>query len=184
MLKLVAAQAGTLLAIFMAACGTSPAERPAAAAQPSAMLAEFPVMETPPERVPPTVALALKRTVPGLSRLAAQEVPTPSRAVQVWALANAERICLISLEGRGGIGLTCQLVAVAMKDGIAITLIGRFDRGAVERAIIGIAPREGGAIVARAIGGSSVTIPVTDGVFARVDSQLRPPDRLTLVRRP
>lgn len=182
MLKAVAAMAGALMALSIAGCVSSTREPPVTAAKRNTTLAGFPVMRTPPERVPAAVQYAIDRSLPALSGLPAQAIPTPIRSVRVWALANGQRVCLVSLERMGGMGLTCQPIAIARRDGVGITLIGRFERSVAQRVIIGIAPRDKGSAVATVLGRSSVRIPVTDGIFMGLDSELMPPDRLALVR--
>jgi hypothetical protein len=143
--------------------------------------ASFAIFRTPPENLPKLVRRILQRAKYRVNWTLVQRLPLRIHT-PVWAVQRKNLICLVN-EQNQIVGTTCNSIQNALKYGISTTFLSDASTGAsrTRRIIVGIAPNRTREVVAHT-SGSTVRIPVVDGVFLQRDAVKNPPDRMTLVK--
>lgn len=130
--------------------------------------AKFEILRGPRELLPNSVRQALERSDEQSASPWAQAVTT--NHPRVWAVANQENLCLLSLE-HGVVGTVCSTPAAAITRGIAITLLApeaELSRGR-ERLIVGLVPDGKRALVAHS-GDQTTRIEAVHGIVSHADT--------------
>lgn len=105
--------------------------------------------------------------------------------MSVWAVPGNRYICLLSLQGHRGVGVTCDRTSNVLHHGLATTLLDEQGQGIFvtgRRVIVGIAPDQTRDVIAEGPE-SAVEIPVVGGGFTWRDRSTYPPERLKLMKR-
>lgn len=188
-------QLGPLLALMLSvnlmACGTQQARsgrrppltsrdtlRPAAPGGRISHLlsANFALLRTSPDGIPPTVRRTLRVPVPGMSWSLARRVPV-SLPGTYWLVPGAADICVVATIPRSpSVGTVCAKVSQALRHGIANTSL---DPISDRRVIVGVAPKGSRTVLIRS-GTSTTSVRVRHGIFVHRDTVSAPPDQVTL----
>ena len=118
----------------------------------------------------------------GMNWALAQRLPVSPR-IQAWIVPGNGFLCILERQG-SAISTRCPTTDDALRHGVAAVILHdaavRSNSGT--RLIFGTAP-DGAREVAVHTHGSTVSIPVEEGVFILRDKVMNPPDQLTLVER-
>lgn len=138
--------------------------------------ANFVLLRTPPDGVPPKVRRALSDPVPGMSWSLARRVPV-SETSTYWLVPGAKDLCVVATTPMSpAIGTVCTSVNQALRHGIANTSL---DPISGRRIIVGVVPEGTRTVLVRS-GTSTASVQARHGHFVLRDSVSLPPDQLIL----
>lgn len=171
-----------MLSVSLTACGTQQGgSEPTQTQTPdegiSRLLpANFALLRTPPNGIPPAVRRTLRVPVSGMKWSLARRIPV-SLPGTYWLAPGVEDICIVAtVPDSPAIGTVCATVDQALHHGVANTSL---DPNSGRRIIVGVAPDGTHAVLVRS-GISATSVRVRHGSFVLRDRVSSPPDRLTL----
>jgi hypothetical protein len=138
--------------------------------------ANFALLRTPPDGIPPTVRRTLKVPVPSMRWSLARRVPV-SLPGTYWLAPGVEDLCIVATTPKSpSVGTVCASINQALRHGIANTSL---DPISGRRIIVGVVPKGTRTVLVRS-GTSTTSVRVRHGRFVLRDSISSPPDQLTL----
>jgi hypothetical protein len=173
-----------ILCVALAACGgqeagnepvTEPGVAPARGVSPR-LAANFALLRTPADGLPPAVRRILRTPVPGMNWSLARRIPVRLPGAY-WLAPGANDLCIVATTPDSpAIGTVCASVEEALRHSVANVSLDTRSR---ERLIVGVAPDGTRTVFVRS-GVSTSSARVRDGNFVLRDSVSAPPDELTL----
>jgi hypothetical protein len=138
--------------------------------------ANFALLHTPPDGIPPTARQALAGSVPGIRWNLARRIPV-SLPGTYWLVPGVANICVVvTAPGSPSVGAGCASVSQALHHGIASTSLNRISG---RRVMVGVVPTGTRTVIVRS-GATTSSVRALHGTFVLRDSVAAPPDVLTL----